>query len=305
LEEVQGSSVGREERDPCKVSVIVCVRNGRPYLDDQLGTLVAQDPPVPFEIVVVDNGSTDGTLEDLRGWQDRYDFIRLITATGVPAKQYAFHAGVQAATGDLLAGVDHDDRCAPGWLAGMVKAARKGDIVAGYIELHELNDPASIACRPWIELVETGGLQLAFGVAPYAHGCNMAIWRDAYERVAPSEYFTGACEDRDLGFRALAAGLRYTSAPDAVVHYRLRAAGAATRRQLREYGRDDAHLVSRYRHLGAKGDPLAVVLRKWTQLPPRALKAVLERDDAHWARSELAIALGRLEGSIRHRVVCL
>lgn len=207
--------------------------------------------------------------------------------------------------GELLAGVDHDDRCAPGWLAGIVAAASDGDIIAGAVELRELSDPASIASRPWVQLSETHGPQRAFGVAPYAPGCNMAIWRDAYDRVAPSEYFYGACEDRDLGFRALRAGLRVAYAPDAVVHYRLRPPGAATRRQLRAYGRDDALLVARYRHLGARGDPAAVVLRKWALLSARAFKAVVEGDDTHWARSELAVAAGRLEGSLRHRVVCL
>ncbi len=287
---------------PQSVSVIVCVRDGRPHLDEQLRSLVDQDALTPFEIVVVDNGSTDGTLDDLRAWTARYDNIRVVVATEMAAKPYAFHAGVQAASSDFLAGVDHDDRCDPGWLAAMVDAAQKGDIVGGRLEVHELNAPASVLSRPWLE---HDGLAIALRVAPYAPGCNMAIWRDAYERVIPTEFFTGASEDRDLGFRALAAGLRVVYASSAVVHYRLRSPGDATRRQLRAYGRDDAELVARYRHLGAQGDPAAVVLRKWVSLPPRALKAVIERDDAHWARSELATALGRLEGSIRHRVVCL
>lgn len=68
-----GSERGR--RRPLRVSVIVCARNGRPYLDVQLAALVAQDAPVPFEVVVVDNGSTDGTREDLRSWQARHDTI--------------------------------------------------------------------------------------------------------------------------------------------------------------------------------------------------------------------------------------
>jgi hypothetical protein len=64
-------------------------------------------------------------------------------------------------------------------------------------------------------------------------------------------------------------------------------------------------LTKRYHDLGATGDRPLAALKKYFFLVPRALKARFEGDESHWSRSELAVALGRLEGSIRFRVLCL
>ena len=293
-------------RSPSLVSVVLAVLNGEEHFAAQLESLVAQQLDVPWELVVADNGSTDRTVEVARAYASRVPHFVLVDAGEKRGKQHALRCGVAASRGDLLAFVDHDDVCAPGWLAALVAGAADVDAVSGSLELHALNDDAEIAARPWVHIVDR--LPVMLGGIPFPHAGNWAVWRDAWEAIdGPEadlpEWAMG--DDRVTGCCLVRAGKSLGFAPDAVVHYRLRPVGAATRRQMRLYGRADPVLLKRYRDVGVRSEPLGNVLPRYASVAPRALRAWLKRDDAHWARSELAYGLGRLEASIRCRVLCL
>src|SRR5436305_9045125 len=88
------------------VSVIMAVRDGERYIAEALESVFAQTRP-PDEVIVVDDGSKDGTVGIARRFP-----VRLVSraADGVSA---ARNAGLEVARGDLIAFIDHDDRWLP------------------------------------------------------------------------------------------------------------------------------------------------------------------------------------------------
>ena len=101
---------------PPKVSVIIPAYNAAPYLAETLASVFAQSYP-DYEIIVVDDGSTDDTLAVLEQFADRITLIR--KPNGGPAS--ARNAGLRQARGELLAFLDGDDLWLPDKLAAQVE----------------------------------------------------------------------------------------------------------------------------------------------------------------------------------------
>src|SRR5690349_20841515 len=92
---------------PPAVSVILSVRNGRRYLDEALSSIASQSLD-DFEVVVVDNGSTDGSDRIIADWVRRDTRFRS-TYLAQPGISRALNHGVSLARGELLARLDADD----------------------------------------------------------------------------------------------------------------------------------------------------------------------------------------------------
>jgi glycosyltransferase involved in cell wall biosynthesis len=106
-----------------RVSVLLPVRNGRPWLVEALESLAAQTLR-DFELIVIEDGSTDGTPELLSDWRD--DRLRVIAAGGV-GMAAALNLGLDAARAPLVARHDADDTSAPGRLEAQ----------CGFLDRHE------------------------------------------------------------------------------------------------------------------------------------------------------------------------
>jgi poly(ribitol-phosphate) beta-N-acetylglucosaminyltransferase len=117
------------------VSVVIPVFNPGPNIDDCLSSLVHQTlPPDRYELVVVDDGSTDGTSARLDDWQRRHpELLRVehIENSGWPSRPR--NIGIGLAAGRYVQFVDNDDSMTPEALARLVEAADEGsaDIVIG------------------------------------------------------------------------------------------------------------------------------------------------------------------------------
>ena len=113
------------------ISVVIPNWNGRSWLPRCLGALAAQER-APDEIIVVDNGSTDGSVEYLR---DQHPGVRVLALEDNTGFAHAANAGLHAATGELAALVNTDVELAPDWLARLERA------------LSEHPEAASAACK--------------------------------------------------------------------------------------------------------------------------------------------------------------
>lgn len=298
------------KRNPPKsLSVVLSVRNESPWISDQLASITSQQVGTPFEVLVADGGSTDDTVERAEAFAEQGHRVTVLDASERRGKQFGQRLGALAASGELLAFADGDDVACPGWLQAIVDASPDYDMVGGPLDLGTLNDPQLVASRPWVKRVTKGLPEALRSGHVYAVGANSAIWRSVFLEVDQPGYDlpaeASAAEDMDLMFRLRRAGGTVGFAPGAVMAYRLRSDGSALRRQVRAYGVGDAAVVKRYHDLGARGDPLPEALRKWARLLPAAVKAALEHDDLHWARTELVGARGRLAGSLMFLTFCL
>lgn len=93
------------------VSVVVPVLNRELFIRRCLDSVFAQELAVPFEVIVVDNGSSDGTLDAVSSYSDL-----VICHQTVPGPGAARNLGVAVSRGDLVAFLDSDDVMLPGRL---------------------------------------------------------------------------------------------------------------------------------------------------------------------------------------------
>lgn len=110
-------------------SVIVPTRDRAPVLRDCLASLTRQGlEPGRFEVIVVDNGSSDDTAAVARGFDGALQ-LRLLHEPE-PGLHVGRHAGARAARSDTLVFCDDDIVAEPGWLAAVVSAFAQDDAVA-------------------------------------------------------------------------------------------------------------------------------------------------------------------------------
>lgn len=226
------------------ISVVIAVRNGLPWIADQLDALCRQDFGGSWELLVSDNGSSDGTQARVASYIGKLP-LRLVDSGHQPGTGPARNAGARATTGALLAFCDADDVVAPGWLSAIARGLQDADAVGGHVEEDLLNDPQVVAWRP---AATPGALPVPFGFLPAPFGCNCGIRSDVFRSLGGFDEAWGAvaAEDTDLFWRAQIAGHTLAYAPKAIVHYRHRRGLPALMRQYRSYGVSSARLVQRY-----------------------------------------------------------
>jgi glycosyltransferase involved in cell wall biosynthesis len=161
-------------------SVVLPTRGRAAYLEVALRSLAAQDLSEPWELIVIDDGSTDGTRELLerRGVRSiRFDPRRGLN----PAR----NAGIAAAAADLVVLTDDDVSAPPGWLRAVVEGARRhadAEAFGGPIRAR-FEGPLPHGCGREDPPVTTLDLGAEDAPAEHVWGANMAVRRRAVERI--------------------------------------------------------------------------------------------------------------------------
>jgi glycosyltransferase involved in cell wall biosynthesis len=289
-------------RAPDLISVVLPIRNGERHLAEQLAALASQTYARAWEVVVVDNGSTDRTAEIARSWASKLPALRMIDAGTRPGLNRARSVGAAAARGDFLAFCDADDVVDPGWLAELAGAAGTGAIVGGVCDHDHLNDGV---WRDWVPPDRGEALPVKHGFLPAASGGNCGMWTSVAREVGWNEEFVYGSSDIEFSWRAQLAGYRLARAPRAVLHQRLRSNLRGLASQWYGYGRSGPQLYREFRSAGmARPDPRRA-LQTWGWLLrnlPRSFHD--ERFRGHWVRI-LARSFGSVVGSVRCGVLFL
>jgi cellulose synthase/poly-beta-1,6-N-acetylglucosamine synthase-like glycosyltransferase len=189
---------------------------------------------------------------------------------------------VREANGDLLAFCDADDCVHAGWLAGCVAALQHADVVAGLFDFWSLN---GISASP---SVPAAFRQLGF--LPAGLGANLAIRRQAFDKVGGFTEDMLPGEDIDLCWRLQLDGFRFDIARDAIVAKRARSKFGEVFAQAFAYGRSGVVLHGLY---GA--------YKSWVWLVMSIPLLGQPQRRIEWARTA-GMRLGRLAGSINERV---
>lgn len=245
---------------PVHLAVVLPCRDVADTLPEQLDRLVDERWTRPWCIVVVDNGSTDGTAEVARRYADRG--VRLVTATSGAGVGYARNAGARAVSSAAIAFCDGDDIVHRGWVAAMGDALERDELVGGRVDTTSLNEPWLARSRP---MASSDGLA-RFAETPFAPGCSCGVRRDLYDRLGGFDESFQGLEDVELSLRARALGVQARLAPGAVVAYRLRADPRLLWRQATFYGRGHPLLIRRASELGLPAPSRLRGLRSWAWL---------------------------------------
>lgn len=172
------------------VSVVVCTRDRAVSLGRTLASLaeqVACSDSVSWEVVVVDNGSSDDTPQVTEAHRDRLDRLRLVSEP-IAGLSRARNRGMQAATGSVIAYLDDDAEVEPGWLAALARRFTDPAVTAvgGPIRLvFPSGRPAWLPHRleAYYAGLELGDEPRLLGPAEYPFGANMALRAEALRDV--------------------------------------------------------------------------------------------------------------------------
>lgn len=109
---------GSDSKDKIKpeglISVIIPVYNSVAFIKDTLDSIADQTVKMDIEVIVVDDGSADGTRETVTEYSKRAEFsVRLLDNTNKKSAAGARNTGIDAATGDYIAFIDADDKWLP------------------------------------------------------------------------------------------------------------------------------------------------------------------------------------------------
>lgn len=210
-----------------ELSVVICTRNRAAALPQALACYAALERDVAWELVIVDNGSTDATPDVLAAFARESAVPVRVLQQPRKGLSRARNTGWRAAAAPTIAFTDDDCYPQPGFLAAIRAAFAAGaDYVGGRILLFDPEDhPITIQTRDTPLALPPG----TFVPSGLIQGANMAARRGVLDALAGFDEMLGAgtpfsSEDLDFVSRAAAAGFRgaYDPAPVVLHHHRRR-----------------------------------------------------------------------------------
>ena len=227
-----------------RVSVIIPAFNSLRWLPETLHSLVSQGDP-DLEVIVVDDGSTDGTADWIRA---HHPEVRLIV-TENRGVSHARNTGTAHATGEFIQYLDADDLLAPGKIARQLDMFRRHpgtDIVYGDWQRLQADAsgrfvPAEIVARAFGDVDPDP--EIAFMLGMWCPTGAYLFRRSIVERILPWKEWLPVIQDARFVWDAAEAGAVWLHDPSVAVLYRQHLEGSISTRSRR------AFLEDRERHL--------------------------------------------------------
>jgi glycosyltransferase involved in cell wall biosynthesis len=266
------------------VSVLVDTYNHERYIEQAILSVIEQGvPSTDYEIVVVDDGSTDRTPEIVRKFEPRVRLLR--KKNGGQAS--AYNLGIHESRGETVAFLDGDDWFAPGKLQVTIDALEANQTVAaighGYYEFSELTRESVVRiapCRRILNLKDEVSAREACLAAPFLHNGSLTVRRRVLESIVPIPEALVFCADAPIAFASMCFGLLLIDQP--LLHYRLHESnlhgGVSESR--------DARMRRKCEMTSIMFEVLYSQLRR-LQVPPEAISAAL--DDGWILNNRLAL----------------
>ena len=291
---------GRRTDPSPQVSVVVPVFNNEDHLGALLDGLGRQTLRQSWELVVADNGSTDGSVALAESHRAALPCLRVIP-THERGAACARNAGIEAARGEAIVLLDADDVPAPDYLERIAEALGVHDLVCGRLDVTTLNPDWTHALRP---SPQSDRVSDPWEFLPASYGCAIAMRRSLYDRLGGFDQRFGSCSDLDFCWRAQLSGTPLVFVPAAVLHYRYRTSLRDLFAQGRLYGRNEVKVYKLYEPHGL---PRVPVRRSFDRV--RALarhrRRLLHRPGRAWWFNQAGFFVGRFEGSLAERTLLL
>jgi glycosyltransferase involved in cell wall biosynthesis len=281
-------------------SVVIPCYNAAATLGEQLEALATQESAGPFEVIVVDNGSRDGSGELASGYADRFTRFTLVAALERQGAGYARNVGVATAQAPKILFCDADDVVSPHWVGAMTEALDRHALVGGGRDFHRLNadwhpvsskHPDSTDPRDICDVHFIGE-----GNIPNVGAGNLGIRRSVLLELGGFAPDLPIHEDVDLCLRAFWAGHPLGLCPEAMVSIRVRQSLGSVFHQARIWGYWSVALLKKHRARLRRPLFWHPILG-WPILFFRAVGIKSRRDLTAWVY-RLGWKCGRLHGSI-------
>lgn len=290
--------------DDFHATVVIPCLNAEATLGTQLQALLDQQGARRFEVIVADNGSTDGSRHIAKDFANRGLDLQIIEASDRAGAAHARNCGARSARSEHLLFCDADDEVDGQWVSAMTEALRDHDLVASRFDTVRLNSaavqrlhgthPQSIGLNPYTYP----------DYLPHAGGGGLGVKRAVHENLQGFDESLLTLEDTDYCWRAQLAGFDFFFAANAVVSIRYPTDLDGAFHQGANYGFHNVAIYARYRdrgmpHLGpTRGliKALALILRS----PGLLLKD--RRPAWFW---QAGWRYGRLRGCLRYHVGAL
>ena len=289
--------------EPVKLSVIIPCFNAADVIATQLEALASQHWSEPWEVIISDNGSTDGMLVIVEQYRERLPNLRVVDSSDRRGPGHARNVGALAATGEALAFCDADDEAAPGWVAAMGEALSKYDFVAGRLDSTKLNEPWAQKYRLCPQ--QDGLQEYDYPSYLYHAACsNLGVKRSLHEAVGGFDETMFRLQDTDYCWRIQLAGTKLHFVPDALVHLRYRNTLGGIYRQARGYAEYNVLIYKKYRRLGMPQLSWKMGVKAWLRLLRKLWRIRSRKSLAKWVW-QFGWCMGRLQGSIKYRIFAL
>ncbi|MGC6489009.1 MAG: glycosyltransferase family 2 protein [Planctomycetota bacterium] len=284
------------------ISVILPTKDRGPDIDRTLEALLAQDLTASdYEVLVVDNASSEDNARALRAWCDAHPSVLRYVPEPAPGLNRARNAGVSAARGEIAAFLDDDAVPAPDWLTELLRvfgARPQTWAVGGRVRSQFTTaPPAWLDDRFALYLsdFDRGDAVRVLHYDDYPRGANMAFRMAAFARCGP---FAPGLDRRgdlllsngdiEMCYRVEQSGYEVVYAPGASVQHLIRGDRLSHDWFARRaYWQGRSQAIFERMHFGALH-----LLRK---LPYRLLRALVSRD-----RYGRALHRGLFGGTLRH-----
>src|SRR6267142_4958286 len=268
------------------ISVVMPVHNALPFLDESIRSILEQTLS-DFEFVILDDASTDGSVELLREWSPRDKRIHLYESKKRLGLSGSSNAVVLMASAPIVARMDADDIAHPDRLR------RQWSIIEGRPDVAVIGtlcngiDASGREVRPrdrWRVVRRSAYI-------PFPHGSAM-FRREVFDQVGGYNDTSDAGEEQDLFLRMAARG-RVVTLPDVLYSYRYHSSNVTLFNGTRAVGEN----------YSLNGDALAAfymlgAMRLWAGDPPMLLEPMLAKKSLKWDFKTLMILVSAIWGHI-------
>ncbi len=268
------------------ISVVMPVHNALPFLDQSIRSILEQTLR-DFEFVILDDASTDGSVELLREWSLRDKRIHLHESKKRLGLSGSSNAVVSKAGARIVARMDADDIAHPDRLR------RQWNIIEGRPDVAVIGtlcngiDASGRVVRPR----DRWRLVRRSVYIPFPHGSAM-FRREVFDQVGGYNEASDGGEDQDL-FSRMAARGRVLTLPDVLYSYRYHSSNVTLFNGTRAVGENHSQ----------NGDALAAfymlgAMRLWAGDPPMLLGPMLKKKSLKWNLKTLMILASAIVGHI-------
>jgi glycosyltransferase involved in cell wall biosynthesis len=291
--------------DRIALSVVVPCRDSEATIGDLLEALCRQTVRGEWEVVLVDDGSKDGTRRVVDSFRGRLPIALVSGTAGRSSPARARNRGVREARGEFILFCDSDDVVDNHWASSLQGALETHDFVCGRWDEQRLNSPTLIEAYGYCpkELVYWWGKTFL----PHAPSGTLAIRRELHERVGGfDESFVRGGEDEDYCWRIQElTGEPLQLVPSAVIHYRYRSGLGPIFRQARELGAAEVYVYAKWSdHLQIPRHQWLAGLWAWLRMLTHVAHVRDRASFLSWVRL-LGHLIGNIEASRQLHVLLL